>query len=148
MGKQPGFPGRQGVSRGFLLDSHVLLWLAPVTPRLSHQVLDQLSLAANALFVSPASVAELCIKASLGKLALPFGQDEDAGEAFAQLLDQLGVMSLDVTLAHAARLRDLPLHHRDPFDRLIIAQAMAENLTLVTHDRTLGRYDGLAVLWA
>ena len=136
------------MSRGFLLDSHVLLWLTPVTPTLSHQVLDQLSLAENALFVSPASVAELCIKASLGKLALPFGRDEDAGEAFAQLLEELGIMSLDVTLEHAARLRDLPLHHRDPFDRLIVAQAMAEDLTLVTHDRTLGRYDGLSVLWA
>ena len=136
------------MSRGFLLDSHVLLWLTPVTPTLSHQVLDQLSLAENALFVSPASVAELCIKASLGKLALPFGRDEDAGEAFAQLLEELGIMSLDVTLEHAARLRDLPLHHRDPFDRLIVAQAMAEDLTLVTHDRTLGRYEGLSVLWA
>ena len=136
------------MSRGFLLDSHVLLWLTPVTPTLSRQVLDQLSLAANALFVSPASVAELCIKASLGKLALPFGRDEDAGKAFAQLLEELGIMSLDVTLEHAARLRDLPQHHRDPFDRLIVAQAMAEDLTLVTHDRTLGRYEGLSVLWA
>ena len=136
------------MSRGFLLDSHVLLWMAPITPRLSRPVLDQLTLASNALFVSTASVAELCIKASTGKLALPFGQDEDAGEAFAELLEHLGILPLDVTLAHAARLRDLPLHHRDPFDRLIIAQAMAENLTLVTHDRTLGRYDGLSVLWA
>lgn len=58
------------------------------------------------------------------------------------------MVSLDVTLAHAARLRDLPLHHRDPFDRLIVAQAMAEDLILVTHDRTLARYDGLSVLWA
>ena len=136
------------MSRGFLLDSHVLLWLTPVTPRLSSQVLDQLSLAANGLFVSPASVAELCIKASLGKLTLPFGQDEDAGEVFTQLLEELGIVSLDVTLAHASRLRDLPLHHRDPFDRLIVAQALAENLTLVTHDRTLGQYNGLSVLWA
>ncbi len=136
------------MSRGFLLDSHVLLWLTPEAPRLSHRVLDQLSLAKNALFASPASVAELCIKASLGKLALPFSRDEDAGEAFAELLEELGVVSLDVTLAHAARLRDLPLHHRDPFDRLIVAQAMAEDLILVTHDRTLARYDGLSVLWA
>ena len=136
------------MSRGFLLDSHVLLWLTPEPPRLSHRVLDQLSLAKNALFASPASVAELCIKASLGKLALPFSRDEDAGEAFAELLEQLGVVSLDVTLAHAAQLRDLPLHHRNPFDRLIVAQAMAEDLILVTHDRTLARYDGLSVLWA
>ena len=136
------------MSRGFLLDSHVLLWLAPEAPKLSPLVLDQLSLETNALFASPASVAELCIKASLGKLMLPFGQDEDAGGAFAQLLEQLGIISLDVTLAHAARLRDLPLHHRDPFDRLIIAQAMVENLTLVTHDRAFARYDGLSVLWA
>ncbi len=136
------------MSRGFLLDSHVLLWMAPIIPKLSPQVLDQLTLASNALFVSTASVAELCIKAASGKLALPFSQDDDAGEAFGELLEHLGVLPLAVTLAHASRLRDLPMHHRDPFDRLIVAQAIAENLILVTHDRTLGRYDGLTVLWA
>lgn len=135
------------MSGGLLLDSHVLLWLAPEEPRLSTRVLDRLSDTTTPLFASPAGVAELCIKASLGKLSLPFGPQADASEAFSELLRQLGVRSLDVTMAHAARLRDLPLHHRDPFDRIMIAQAMAEDLIMVTHDRAFAAYEGLAVLW-
>jgi PIN domain nuclease of toxin-antitoxin system len=130
------------------MDSHILMWLARGEPRLSTRVLDRLSDPAVDLFVSSAGVAELCLKASLGKLSLPFLQDEDVEAKFTQLLDDFGASALDVTLAHAVRLRDLPLHHRDPFDRLMIAQALAEGLTIVTHDRAFARYDGLAVLWA
>ena len=99
------------------------------------------------LFVSTIAIAELCIKANLGKLRLPWEKDEAVSE-FDELLQSLEIDPLPVTVAHAARLRSLPMHHRDPFDRLMIAQAMSENLTLVTHDRALARYDGLAVLWA
>ena len=100
------------------------------------------------MFVSSAGIAELCIKASLGKLHLPFPSDVDTEAAFSGLLSDIHASALNVTLAHACRLRDLPLHHRDPFDRLMIAQALAEGLTLVTHDRAFARYEGLSVLWA
>lgn len=136
------------MSADYLLDSHVLLWLAFGDTRLSRGLTDRLADRSASLFVSTAGVAELCIKASLGKLSLPFASDETAESGFSRLLDDWSAAPLGVTLAHAARLRDLPLHHRDPFDRLMIAQALAEGLTLVTHDRTLGRYEGLAVLWA
>lgn len=131
-----------------LLDSHVLLWLARDERKLSHVLIEQLGQDSTELFVSPAGIAELCIKAALGKLDLPFGPAERVEDGFAQLLRDLDAKSLDVTLAHACRLRDLPVHHRDPFDRLIIAQAMEEGLTVVTHDRAFARYEGLAVLWA
>ena len=124
------------------------MWLARGEPRLQRDLLERLSDPSSELFVSSAGIAELCIKASLGKLQLPFSSEADIEAAFSALLDGIGATALDVTLAHAVRLRDMPLHHRDPFDRLIIAQAMVENLTLVTHDRTLARYDGLTVLWA
>ena len=124
------------------------MWLARGEPRLRRDVLERLSDRSADLFVSSAGIAELCIKASLGKLQLPVPPEADIQMAFTQLLDGIGATALDVTLAHAVRLRDLPLHHRDPFDRLIIAQAMVENLTLVTHDRALARYEGVAVLWA
>jgi len=136
------------MSQGYLLDSHVVLWLALGDPRLSRNLIDQLADRAARLFVSTAGVAELCIKASLGKLRLPFAAEQSAEAGFAKLLDDWDAAPLDVTLAHAALLRDLPRHHSDPFDRLIIAQAMAEGLTMVTHDRAFARYDGLTVLWA
>ena len=136
------------MSAGYLLDSHVMLWLALEDRRLSGSLTDILGVRSTPLFVSTAGIAELCIKASLGKLQLPFTPGETAEAGFSRLLGGFGAAPLDVTLAHGARLRDLPMHHRDPFDRLMIAQAMVEDLTLVTHDRMFARYDGLAVLWA
>ena len=135
------------MTNGLLIDSHVLMWLANEPPTLSGRVLAALEESDVPLFVSTIAIAELCIKANLGKLRLPWEQGEAVTE-FDELLESLEIAPLPITVAHAARLRNLPMHHRDPFDRLMIAQAMVENLTLVTHDRTLARYDGLTVLWA
>lgn len=148
MGGRAGLSaGRSQLSGGFLVDSHVLMWLAQDPPRLSARVVGVLEESETPLFVSTAGIAELCIKAGLGKLQLPWA-GEDPVLGFEDLLANLEIDPLPVTLAHAARLRDLPLHHRDPFDRLMIAQAMVEGLTFVTHDRAVASYDGLAVLWA
>ena len=136
------------MSGGYLLDSHVLLWLSPSEPTLPSRVLEVLSDTTRPLYASVVSVVELSIKHATGKLDLPFGPEENAAEAFDELFHELGVEALPLTTAHAARMRDLPRHHGDPFDRLMICQAMEEGLTLVTHDRTFARYDGLAVLWA
>ncbi len=134
------------MTRGLLIDSHVLMWLAQEPPALSARVLAVLDESEAPRFVSTIAIAELCIKANLGKLQLPC--EHEHGEAdFDELLENLEIDALPVAVAHATRLRGLPLHHRDPFDRLMIAQAMVEGLTLVTHDRAFARYDGLAVLW-
>ena len=135
------------MTRGLLLDSHVLLWLAPTPPLLPSRIIDQLRVRNRPLFVSVVGVAELCIKSALGKLALPIPPREDTAAAFEDLLVNLGIQPLPLTLSHAARLRDLPRHHGDPFDRLMIAQAMEDDLTFVTHDRAFAAYEGLAVLW-
>jgi PIN domain nuclease of toxin-antitoxin system len=123
----------------YLLDSHVFLWLSPEKPRLRAAVVDALA-TGDRLLLSVASVAELCIKASLGKLDIPLD--------LSKAMDVMGIQALPLSYDHAAALRTLPLHHRDPFDRLMIAQAMTDGLTLVTHDRAFARYDGLSVLWA
>ena len=136
------------MSERFLLDSHIVLWMALNDPQLEARVLARLVEPGTPLLVSTAGIAELCIKASSGKLTLPFGSGVDARTGFEEILDRLEIAALPITMAHAVRLRDLPLHHRDPFDRLMIAQATAEGLTMVTHDRAFARYEGLSVLWS
>jgi PIN domain nuclease of toxin-antitoxin system len=94
---------------------------------------------AEIVFVSAASAWEAAIKSSLGRLEIP-------GPMEAGVLDS-GFERLPITFAHVERTATLPLHHRDPFDRLLVAQAQAEGLTLVTHDRAMGAYE-VPVLWA
>jgi PIN domain nuclease of toxin-antitoxin system len=113
-----------------LLDTHVVLWALSEPRRLSAQARTSMSKSSVELAVSAATVWEVAIKARLGKLRLP-------GSAAAWLIpavDELGVQWLDVTAAHAATVESLPLHHRDPFDRLLVAQAMGGGWTIVTAD--------------
>src|SRR5690606_32039473 len=98
------------------------------------------------LVVSVVCAFEMAVKHSLGKLPLPDGFDTDFQGEYNELLRRLVAESLDVALPHAARVRHLPFHHRDPFDRLLIAQAIEEDLTLVTSDRAFSLYSGLRVL--
>jgi len=93
----------------------------------------------NQVHVSAASTWELAIKAALGKV------DVDLEEVLRSVA-VTGFVELPVTMRHTARVRDLPAHHRDPFDRLLIAQAREEGLTLVTRDPVFGRYD-VATMW-
>jgi len=94
---------------------------------------------AEIVFVSAASAWEAAIKASLGRLEIP-GPMEDGVIAS-------GFERLPITFAHVERTARLPLHHRDPFDRLLVAQAQAEGLKLVTHDRAMEPYE-VPILWA
>ncbi|MFC5993581.1 type II toxin-antitoxin system VapC family toxin [Pseudonocardia hispaniensis] len=116
-----------------LVDSHVLLWWLEGSPRLSPVAIEAMANGANELFLSAATVWELAIKQSVGKLRL----DVDL-RAHAE--DQ-GFTELPVTGAHASVVRDLPFHHKDPFDRMLVAQARVEGLTLVTADPALRAYD-------
>ena len=116
---------------GYLLDTQVILWAAQDPSRLSPRSVDILTSEAN-VFISAASLWEVETKRQIGKLTL----DVDLQR---HLLDH-GFLELPITGAHARQVGLLPLLHRDPFDRMLAAQALAENLTLVTADRELAQY--------
>ena len=125
-----------------LLDTHVLLWWLLDDSRLSAAARAALADGSNTILVSAASAWEVAIKASLGKLPLP----PEAEARIADAVVEAGFIQLPVTFAHAAGVRTLPWRHRDPFDRLLVAQSKVEGLTLVTGDSALGLY-GVDLLW-
>ena len=130
----------------FLLDSHVFLWMAEDEALLQPAAREALADAIE-VFLSPVSIAELCIKSAAGKLPLPPPIQADPATGFTQLAEAMGLALLPLELEPAAALLNLPRHHGDPFDRLIVAQAILNGLTLVTHDRSLAAYEGLDILW-
>ena len=121
----------------FLLDTHCWLWLQGSPERLSRQVLSLLEDPGNDLFLSAASSWEIAVKCALGKLSLP----APPGRYVPSRMEASGTRGLPIEHAHALRVAELPLHHRDPFDRLLIAQAQVEKLVFLTVDRQLQRYD-------
>jgi PIN domain nuclease of toxin-antitoxin system len=120
-----------------LLDTHVLLWWLAASSRLSQAARDTIG-EGDLVYVSAASAWEIAIKASQGKLDFP-------GRLEEQLL-QNEFRSLPVSIPHALAAADLPPHHRDPFDRMLIAQARLESLTLLTSDARLKAYDAPMLL--
>lgn len=122
-----------------LLDTNVVVWLLlGDRDRVSGAAVEALQNERNPLAVSAATVWEIAIKRSLGKLTITDG--------WAAALGRLGFDALPVTAMHAAAVERLPWHHRDPFDRLLVAQASVERLALVTADRRLAAY-GVELLW-
>ncbi|HEX6861669.1 MAG TPA: type II toxin-antitoxin system VapC family toxin [Thermoanaerobaculia bacterium] len=121
-----------------LLDTHVFLWWRAEPARLSSAVRDRIA-TAELVFVSAASAWEAGIKGVLGRLDLP--DTIEAGVLAS------GFEKLLITFPHAERAAGLPAHHRDPFDRMLVAQAQIEDLILVTHDGLLKPYD-VEILWA
>lgn len=115
-----------------LLDTHVLLWALATPERLSERVRAAIADARHTVFVSSASSWEIEIKRALGKLRAPTDLD-------LQLRDRRFV-ELPVRVRHTEALRDLPPLHRDPFDRMLIAQALTDDLTLVSADEQLRAY--------
>jgi len=125
-----------------LLDSHSFVWAKAGGRALSDDVLSAIA-EAEKVFVSVASAWELWIKHN----KKPIARILDGGpSAFAAAANESGIELLEMTLSHAAAAAALPLHHRDPFDRMIIAQALREGLTLVSRDRIFDRYAGLRIL--
>ncbi|MGB0722917.1 MAG: type II toxin-antitoxin system VapC family toxin [Gammaproteobacteria bacterium] len=116
-----------------LLDTHVFLWAIAQPDKLSAHHTLALETPTNSVFLSSISVAEIVIKASIGKL--------DADFDIAAAAQAAGFETLTFSVDAAQRLKTLPLHHRDPFDRMLIAQAMHTGYTLVTVDRKFAAYD-------
>lgn len=121
-----------------LIDTHIALWLMRDAPELNAAARNIIK-SADEVFFSSASMWEAAIKASVGKLPLDPVRFEE------QLL-LAGIQPLAVTWAHCLKLRELPPHHRDPFDRMLIAQALSEPLHLLTHDAALAAYGDLILL--
>lgn len=121
-----------------LLDTHILVWLVDDSPRLSVAARQALK-SAQDVHVSSISLWEIAIKSALGKLQI----DQDLLDAEIELI---GAKPLAVTAAHARAVRDLPLIHTDPFDRMLIAQAMSEPLHFVTHNTALRAYSDLVMV--
>jgi PIN domain nuclease of toxin-antitoxin system len=121
-----------------VVDTHVALWLLDEDTRLSQSADQMLTDASNEVLLSAAVVWEVAIKRSLGKL--------DAPDGFARLLLDAGAAPLAVSIDHARAVRSLPWHHRDPFDRLLVAQAALEDAVLVSNDERLRAYD-VRVAW-
>lgn len=126
-----------------LLDTHVWLWLQVSPERLGARAFEAVSSTANELVLSAASAWEIAIKYRLGKLPLP----EPPARYVPERVLRHGVTWLPIAPHHALAVADLPELHGDPFDRLLVAQAMAEGLTLVTADGALAAY-GVAILAA
>jgi PIN domain nuclease of toxin-antitoxin system len=120
-----------------LIDTHVLLWLAGDSKNLSTKVVDLILDEQNSLFLSFASIWEIQIKLQLGKLNIM----KLLPELIQQQCQANDIQLLEVKLEHIYALNDLQNHHRDPFDRLLIAQTQTEDMTLVSADRIFALYD-------
>ena len=115
-----------------LIDTHIFLWAISDPGRLNRSHRWELETQANTIYLSAISVAELMIKASLNKLEINFDPVAIAVETGFELLSFSG--------ADALQLKELPFHHRDPFDRMLIVQALSNNFTLMTDDSKFSRY--------
>ena len=121
-----------------LLDTHIAIWLTRDAIELTAAA-RKLITEADEVFVSSASIWEAAIKVALGKLPL-------LPQRFADQLRQAGIEPLPVTWAHGLALHNLPALHKDPFDRLLVAQAMSEPMHLLTHDAALAAYSDLIIV--
>jgi len=126
-----------------LLDTHAFLWALFEPERLPALTREQLEDRQQEVLLSTVVVWEIAIKAALGKLPI----QRPVASWLPAYAEALGCRLLAVHLDHALAVEDIPLHHRDPFDRLLIAQAQVEQATLVSADRVFARYD-LPLLWA
>jgi PIN domain nuclease of toxin-antitoxin system len=124
-----------------ILDTHVFLWWNMDDPQLSPSIREIISDGQNELFLSAASAWEISIEAGRGRLVLPASPQEYV----ADRLVLHGFQPLPISLYHALCVYSLPDHHRDPFDRLLVAQGQAENMPILTADPMIAKYDVEAV---
>ena len=124
-----------------LLDTHIALWAITDSPKLPKQVRELVSMPATEVYVSAASVWEIAIKHSLGRSNMPV-----SGAEASRYFTESGYILLPVTAEHAVATEKLPPIHADPFDRMLVAQALTEPFKLVTHDATVGRYSDSIML--
>jgi len=122
----------------FLLDTHVLLWWLSDHKSLTTKAVGAIKDGGNSIFVSSATAWEISIKRVLGKLKAPDGLEET--------LESNRFHQLPISIRHGLVAGSLPRYHDDPFDRMLVAQAQTEQLTIITHDVRMEKY-GVTILW-
>ncbi|HEY5705583.1 MAG TPA: type II toxin-antitoxin system VapC family toxin [Terrimicrobiaceae bacterium] len=122
----------------YLLDTHVFLWMLGEPGRLGSEAAEAIRNPNRTVFVSAVASVEISIKRALGKLDAPAG--------LAAEIPARGLQELPLRYSHGERMASLPFHHHDPFDRMLIAQAIEEQLTLITRDRKMQPYP-VKILW-
>ena len=125
-----------------LLDTHAFLWWITDDQRLSLRAREIISEGENEVFVSAATGWEIAIKAQIGRLGLP----TELQQFIVEQLKINAIKSLPIEMRHALHISTLPAHHRDPFDRMLVAQAQLENLPILSADPDIGKYD-VKVIW-
>jgi PIN domain nuclease of toxin-antitoxin system len=129
---------------GYLLDTNAVLLLGfegNAIPRRLKALIDS-----ERRFISHVCAMEMAIKQSIGKLRLPPSFQSSFSHGFQQTVDELSAEILPIELSHIDMLSRLPLNHRDPFDRILVSQALCEDLIVVSRDRVLRTYPGLSIL--
>ncbi len=125
----------------YLIDTQILIWLIGISDKLPNNIFKLLTNSKNEISVSAVSVWEIAIKTSIGKLTFPF--------EVKYLINEIGNLKiniLDINCTHLIKVAELPFHHKDPFDRLIISQAMIEHLPLISSDKSFKKYD-VEIIW-
>lgn len=122
----------------YLLDTHVFLWAIGDSKRLDETAAAEIRDPRNAIFVSAVSSVEIAIKSAMGKLDAPDDLEDEIGLR--------GFSDLPLQYGHGSGMRTLPPHHHDPFDRMLIAQAIQEELTIITHDQKFKDY-AVGIFW-
>lgn len=121
-----------------ILDTNVLIWWLGDAGKISQAAKTVISSPDNLIFISAASACEIAIKKSLGKLSVP--------DDLTAQIERNNFTPLPIKIEHGLYLEQLPFHHKDPFDRLIIAQAILEKMTIVTSDNKFRLYQGLSIV--
>ena len=124
-----------------LLDTHIALWAITDSSALSAEARRYILAPKNEVYVSAASIWEISIKHGLGCGNMPV-----SGSEAAEYFTQAGYMTLDISIDHAVFVEKLPVHHADPFDRMLVAQALYEPMHLLTHDKIIAAYSDTIIL--
>jgi len=123
----------------YLLDTHVFLWALAKPENLSKTAIDLIENPENILFLSSASIWEISIKQTIGKLKI-LDKSLDLKTFVEKAIEDLNLLKLSIQFEHIYTLHNIPYHHKDPFDRILIAQSVAENLILITDDKIIKKY--------
>lgn len=130
----------------FLLDTHVFLWWCANDSQLSANARSLIAASDAVVYVSVVTAWEIVLKHSIGKMRWPFSREAEENQRVEEIVESCGFTKLPLQFQHAEQILNLPRHHGDPFDHMLIAQAQVEGLTLVSNDRAFRAYD-VPVLW-